>query len=225
MGRKGNKYKDLSELALSMGGDLFGVADLERVRADTDLLDSCYNNYSRGVSVGVALDGAVLDGIVDGPTAAYADEYQRVNAILDSIAVSLEESLMQGGARALRIPASEVVDWEELRGHLSHKLIGHYAGHGWIGRNILLVNPRHGSRVRYVTVLTDAALEPDTMMEADCGECLHCVSICPAGAAAVDPSRFDLGACFNKVSEFNERLDKPHFICGMCIKACCGDKS
>jgi epoxyqueuosine reductase QueG len=220
-----NTYEDLRALALSMGVDLFGVADLERVRSDTDLLDSCYNNYIRGVSVGVALDETVLAGIVDGPTLEYSREYQRINWILNSIAEALEERLKKGGADALRIPASEVIDWEKLRGHLSHKLIGRYAGHGWIGKNILLVNPALGSRVRYVTVLTDAPLEPDAPMDIDCGKCSRCVVACPAGAAADDPARFDLQACFNKVAEFNERLDKPHFICGMCIKACRGKKA
>ena len=218
-------YEDMRALALSMGADLFGVADLDRVRADTDLLDSCYNNYIRGVSIGVALDGAVLKGIVDGPTLEYSREYQRVNGVLDSVAEALEERLKGNGADALRIPASEVIDWEKLRGHLSHKLIGRYAGHGWIGKNILLVNPALGSRVRYVTVLTDAPLEPDAPLDADCGKCSNCVVVCPAGAAADDPSCFDLKACFNKVAEFNERLDRPHFICGICIKACRGKKA
>ena len=218
-------YEYLRALALSMGADLFGVANLDRVRADTDLLDSCYNNYTRGVSVGVALDEAALAGIVDGPTLEYCSEYQRINGVLDSIAQALEEELRQGGADALSIPVSEVIDWEKLRGHLSHKLIGRYAGHGWIGKNILLVNPALGSRVRYVTVLTDAPVKPDAPMEIDCGKCSRCVVVCPAGAAADDPERFDLQACFNKVAEFNERLDRPHFICGMCIKACRGKKA
>ena len=217
-------YEDLQQLALSMGASLFGVADLDRVRADTDLLDACYDNFTRGISVGARLDAAVLAGITDGPTIEYSREYQRVNKVLDSAAEALESSLNSEGSRALRIPASEVTDWEKLRGHLSHKLIGRYAGLGWIGRNILLVNPEFGSQVRYVTVLTDAALDIDNPLEADCGKCSTCVAVCPAGAAANDPANFDLGACFNQVTEFNERLDKPHFICGICIKACRGKR-
>jgi epoxyqueuosine reductase len=217
-------YEDLQQLALSMGASLFGVADLDRVRADTDLLDACYDNFTRGISIGTRLDAAVLAGITDGPTIEYSREYQRVNKVLDSAAEALESSLNSEGSSALRIPASEVTDWEKLRGHLSHKLIGRYAGLGWIGRNILLVNPEFGSQVRYVTVLTDAPLDADRPLEADCGTCSTCVAVCPAGAAADDPSNFDLGACFNQVTEFNERLDKPHFICGICIKACRGKR-
>jgi epoxyqueuosine reductase len=218
----GATYENLRELALSMGASLFGVADLDRVRADTDLLDACYDRFTRGISVGVRLDATALAGITDGPTTEYAREYQRVNAVLDSVAEALERRLVSEGADARRIPASEVTDWEKLRGHLSHKLIGRYAGLGWIGRNILLVHPEFGSRVRYVTVLTDAALDADSPMEADCGTCLACVAVCPAGAPAEEPSGFDLPVCFAQVTEFNERLDRPHFICGICIKACRG---
>ena len=218
----GATYEALRRLALSMGADLFGVADLDRVRADTDLLDVCYDNLTRGISIGAAVNEAALEGIVDGPTLEYSREYQRVNKKLDEIASALEARLSAAGAAVERIPASEVIDWEELRGRVSHKLIGRYAGHGWIGKTILLVNPELGSRVRYATVLTDASLDVDAPIDMDCEECSRCVVRCPAGAASDDPSRFDLGACFNKLGEFNERLDEPHFICGICVKACRG---
>jgi len=212
----------LKRLALSMGASLFGVADLDAIRADTDLLDAAYNACTRGISIGVRLDEAVLEDIVDGPTPEYCREYLRVNKTLNSIAEAVEREITSTGAHALRIPASEVVDWEKLRGHVSHKLIGRYAGHGWIGKNILLVNADFGARVRYVTVLTDAELKPDSLVDGDCRKCARCVVVCPANAAGDAPSEFDLQACFNKLAEFNDRFEEPHFICGMCIKACKG---
>jgi epoxyqueuosine reductase QueG len=217
-------YEHLRDLALSMGASLFGAADLDRVRADTDLLDACYDDFTRGISVGVGLDPAVLAGITDGPTLEYSREYQRVNKVLDSIAEAIERRIASEGSNALRIPASEVTDWEALRGHVSHKLIARYAGLGWIGRNILLVSPEFGSQVRYVSVLTNAAIDVDVPLEDDCGTCTTCVAVCPAGAPAEEPSDFDLPACFAQVTEFNERLDRPHFICGICIKACRGKR-
>jgi epoxyqueuosine reductase len=218
----GGTYEKLKQMAFSMGACLFGVADLDRIRADTELLNSCYDIYSRGISVGVKLDDSVLAGIEDRPTSEYCSEYLRVNEILNSVATALTNKLKMMGSDAIAIPASEVIDWENLRGHLPHKLIGRYGGLGWIGRNILLVNPDFGARVRYVTVLTDAALESDSAIDEDCGKCMRCLTVCPARAAAEDPSQFDLKACFNKLAEFNEVLDKPHFICGICVKACRG---
>jgi epoxyqueuosine reductase len=215
-------YERLRDRAMSMGACLFGVADLDRVRADTDLLDSCYDAYYRGVSVGVGLDEGILAGINDGPTPEYVHEYLRANVLLDSIAVALVDELRKIGKKALRIPASEVIDWERLRGHLPHKLIGRYAGLGWIGKNILLVNPLYGARVRYVTVLTDAFLKSDSLIEEGCGNCVRCAVVCPAHAVVGESSGFNLSACFNKLAEFNELLGAPHFICGVCIKACGG---
>ncbi|UCD56835.1 MAG: hypothetical protein JSV16_13575 [Candidatus Hydrogenedentota bacterium] len=212
----------LDELALSMGACLFGVADLDRIRADTDLLSACYDIYSRGISVGVRLSESALADIVDGPTPDYCREYRRVNELLDSIAEALTAEIRAMGASALHIPASEVVDWENLRGHLPHKLIGRYAGHGWIGKNILLISPHFGARVRYVSVLTDLMLGPGSPIEDECGKCARCVAVCPAHAATNDPARFDLWACFNKLAEFNERLGEAHFICGLCVKECRG---
>ena len=219
---KGVVYNKLKMRAVSMGACLFGVADLDRVRMDTELLNECYNSYSRGISVGVELNDSSLAGIVDGPTPEYCREYLRVNGVLDSIAGALVAELEAMKADAQAIPASEVVDWENLRGHLPHKLIGRYGGLGWIGRNILLVNPDFGARVRYVTVLTDAELEPDSPVEEDCGKCARCVKVCPAHAVADEPSQFNLSACFTKLGEFNEILGEPHFICGMCVRACRG---
>jgi epoxyqueuosine reductase QueG len=221
----GDGYERLRQRALSMGASLFGVADLDRVRAETDLLDACYDRYTRGISIGVRLDEAVLADITDGPTRAYCSEYLKVNERLDAIAGTLTDELKSMGADVVRIPASEVVDWERLRGHVSHKLIGRYAGLGWIGKNILLVNPTYGAQVRYVTVLTDAALEADFPLDGECPGCRRCAEVCPAGAVADMPADFDLGACFSKLAEFNERLGEPHFICGICVKACRGDAS
>jgi len=220
-GDKGAKAR-LKRSALSMGASLFGIADLVAIRADTNLLDACYDRYTRGISIGVRLDDSVLADMDDGPTPEYCRDYLRANELLDSIAEAVAAEIRASGAEALPIPASKVIDWEQLRGHVSHKLIGRYAGHGWIGKNILLVNPDFGARVRYVTVLTDADLAPDAPLEEDCRTCARCVVVGPARAPADAAADFNLQACFNKLAEFNERFDEPHFICGLCVKACEG---
>lgn len=215
-------YERFRAVTRSNGATLFGVADLDRIRADTDLLDARYNVYARGISVGVTLNDESLATITAGPTPEYCEEYLRANRVLDTIASALVEEIRSTGGSSIAIPASEVVDWERLRGHLPHKLIARYAGLGWIGRSILLINPEFGARVRYVTVLTNIMLPADAPMDADCGECVRCVAVCPANAPKNEPAHFDLRACFDKLAEFNERLDKPHFICGLCVKICKG---
>jgi epoxyqueuosine reductase QueG len=217
-----NDTHDLKEFVIARGATLFGVADLALIRSDTDLLDHCYDSYTRGISIGVALEPEALAGVNGGPDRAYCDEYLRVNVLLDSIAEDVVTQLKARGAKAIRIPASEVVDWERLRGHLPHKLIGRYAGLGWVGRSILLINPRFGARVRYVTVLTDLALEPQAPVGEDCGSCSRCVAQCPANAIGPNPADFDMSACLGQLIRFNEILGEPHFICGVCVSACKG---
>jgi epoxyqueuosine reductase QueG len=168
------------------------------------------------------LDAAALADVIGGPSRPYVDEYLRVNLLLDSIAGEVATNITAEGFRAERIPASEVVDWEKLRGHLPHKLIGRYAGHGWIGRSILLVNKDYGAHVRYVTVLTDLPLEAASPVAGACGACVRCLSACPAEAIKKDPSQFNLKECFNQLQRFNDMLGEPHFICGLCVSVCKG---
>ena len=90
-------------------------------------------------------------------------------------------------------------------GHVSHKMIARFAGLGWIGRNILLVNPRYGSRVRYVSILTDMPLKIDGENPDSCGSCRKCISACPAGAIKERPEDFDLNACYQQLDYFRKK--------------------
>ena len=124
------------------------------------------------------------------------------------------------GHQAMAVPASQIIAHDPMRGLLSHRLVGWAAGLGWWGRNNLLVNPRFGSQMRYVTVLTDAELEPDEPLEADCGDCVACVEVCPAGAIQVERDQFDLARCKAKLDEFGKLPYISQHICGVCLKAC-----
>jgi epoxyqueuosine reductase QueG len=85
--------------------------------------------------------------------------------------------------------------------------------------------PRHGSRVRLVTILTDAPLDADRPMEFSCGKCVACVKVCPAKAIKGKPADFDLGACYAKLSEFARIQYVGQHICGVCVKACSPDNA
>jgi len=126
------------------------------------------------------------------------------------------------GWSALPIPSSQTIDWENQRGHLSHKEVAQQAGLGWIGRNNLLVNPDFGSRVRLVTVLTDFPIPCDKTTEDGCSECRDCLGVCPAGAIKERLEDFDRIACYRKLDEFRKICKIGHHICGICVKACRG---
>jgi epoxyqueuosine reductase QueG len=82
------------------------------------------------------------------------------------------------------------------------------------------VNPRFGSRVRYVSVLTDAPLEPDSPLKRDCGTCVACVRVCPAHAIKARHEEFQLDACYQTLCEFARIPFVGQHICGVCVKAC-----
>ncbi|HID95309.1 MAG TPA: epoxyqueuosine reductase [Candidatus Latescibacteria bacterium] len=215
-------YQWLRDFALKKGISLFGVArldDLESVRSNLASLEwpskPCY-----AVSLGVRLSHQVIEGIQDEPTLLYSWHYRQANIFLDRIAFEISLLIQDQGYRVLPVPASQIIDWERQVGHLSHKHVGVLSGHGWIGRNNLLVNPQFGARVRYVTVLTDIPLRTDRPVEGWCGDCRACIGACPAQALGELPADYDFQRCFQKLKEFRKRVG--HYICGVCIKACKG---
>jgi epoxyqueuosine reductase QueG len=216
----------LKALCRQWGGSLFGVADLRSFKKDGILLPpSLIDQLSFGISIGYHLSDAILEEIENQPTPLYFHHYQRVNILLDTIGL-IVTSVIQGlGYQAMPIPASQIVDWKNQRGHLSHKHVARAAGLGWVGRNNLLVNEKFGSRIRLVTILTDLPLMIDSPSLRDCGSCRNCLSVCPAGAIAERKEDFDHLRCYEQLRTFAKTLHFSHNICGVCVKACRGPKS
>jgi epoxyqueuosine reductase len=210
----------LRKFSHDAGIDLFGVADIVPIRGEFLLADALKNSFDRGISIGKRVLGTVLDDIDSHPTALYLHHYRQLNFFLDRAALILAALIRDRGFRALPIAASQILDWEKQRAHLSHKKVGRLAGLGWIGRNNLLVHPEFGSQFRLATVLTDMPLEPDKPLDMDCRGCFNCLATCPAGAIRENPEDFDHVACFEKLKEFRRSGIVGQFICGVCVKAC-----
>ena len=212
----------LETLAMGAGFDLCGVADVSSLRADFLLEPKTRDRFGLAVSLGKRLNDAVLDDIGDHPTPLYFHHYRQTNAFLDRGALLLADAIQRAGFAALPVAASQIIDWDKQRAHLSHKHVGRAAGLGWFGRNNLLVNPALGGRFRLVTVLTDMPLDPDTPSAESCGTCRACLATCPAGAIKDRREDFDHTACFEKLKEFQRQRLVSQFICGVCVKACRG---
>ena len=102
--------------------------------------------------------------------------------MLDDIALRVSQCLQHAGAKALPIPASQLLDKTNWRSYISHKAVAVAAGVGWQGKSLLVVNPEHGPRIRLVTILTDASLDADKPIKNKCGKCPACSKACPAQA-------------------------------------------
>ncbi len=216
-----DNYGNLKSFCLSNGASLFGAADVRELRGTFRYLPGeILKRLDFAISLGFRLSNSIIEGIVDKPTRIYFHHYKQVNYFLDRLALKITAYVQEQGWEALPIPASQVVNREKQEGHVSHKAIAAAAGLGWIGRNNLLVNPEFGSRVRYVTVLTDFPLAVDKPLDRDCGQCRRCLDCCPAGAIKESPGDFDHLACFKQLDSFRRTCSIGHHICGVCVKAC-----
>ncbi len=215
----------MKDLCRQWGGSLFGVADLHSFNKAQILLPPLLiDPLSFGISIGYRLSDVILEEIENQPTLLYFHHYQRINILLDTIGLVMASAIQDLGYQAMPIPASQLVDWKTQKGHLSHKHLARAAGLGWIGRNNLLVNGEFGSRIRLVTILTDLPLKSNSPSESNCATCRSCLAACPVGAIKERPEDFNHTRCYEQLRAFAKTLHFSHNICGVCVKACRGQK-
>ncbi|WP_027186426.1 4Fe-4S double cluster binding domain-containing protein [Desulfovibrio inopinatus] len=211
------------------GADLVAVADTTRLAGIETEPAGLLDGFPRAVSMAVRLSSAIVDQTKTGPTPLYSQHYIRVNNLLDDLAVRLTNRLQEEGARALPLPASQILCETRFTSYLSHKAVAIAAGLGWQGKSLLLVTPQYGPRVRLVTVLTDHPLPPNEPLTNHCGKCTACTDACPAGAIknvntqlhyATRNEAVDLDACVRKLREFSTQDHIRPYICGVCVSAC-----
>ncbi len=217
-------YSALKKFCRDEGIDLFGVADITRIKNEFKISPKTLQDLDKAVCLGVMLSGSILSEIEELPTKLYFHHYKIVNSFLDHVALKLCNIIQKKGFSALAIPATQIIDWEKNTAHLSHRRLGALAGLGWIGRNNLLVNEKLGSQFRLVSILTNMPLKIDKLSKKDCGDCRLCVKICPSGAIRESPSDFDHLKCFEKLKSFQAQRQVEQFVCGVCVNVCRGNK-
>jgi len=160
--------------------ELWGAADLRDFKTPND---SDGRNFPVALSFAIPMTPAIMAGIQNGPNQAYAEEYTRVNDLINKNAQRLAAEIRRNGFQALALAASERSDPVNIKGDFPQKTAATRAGLGWIGRHCQLITRRFGSWVRLGTVFTDMALAHGTPMERSyCGTCTRCVEACPADA-------------------------------------------
>jgi len=220
---KEQNYARIRDWLVEQGVTLFGVADIQPLRNEfIHLPKQLINSFASAISFAVRLSDTILEEIDDRPTQLYFHHYRQANFFLDRVAFSLVQFIQQFGYNAFPIPASQIINWENQRGHLSHKKVAKEAGLGWVGINNLLVNPTYGARIRLVTVLTDFPLKHDHPIEGSCDGCKRCVNVCPAEAIKERQEDFEHLKCFEQLQLFKKREQIGQYICGICVKACGG---
>ena len=230
--------------AKAMGATYFGVADLAPVR-DTvvtqggDFLAA----YPTGVSAGIVLADGVVDQLYEHTNINIASLYSHhiysfIRERIEHLATVIASQIEQSGYSAIPIAQGRPYNKVKLAGVVSHKLVAHLAGLGWIGKNSLLVTKLHGPRVRWVTVLTDAPLISTggkliSGSDSPCKSCTLCVELCPVQAFTGVPfstsghvdDRFQREKCSQYLTERNIKYGSPTYgtpqaSCGVCVYVC-----
>jgi len=221
---------DIKTFCKSNGADLVGIADLEPFKHGWIVLpQNLLEPYTRAISIAMRVDDDIINSIFDGPTLEYAQHYRSVNASLDRITSQLVQWIVDKRFNAMAIPASHIVDENNLLGSISHKAVARMAGIGWQGKSLLIISPEFGPRIRLATVLTNMPLEIDQPLKNRCGRCMECVKACPASAIKNVSTESHYGSrdeaihlnkCLGKLCEFKARPGVGALICGVCIKVC-----
>lgn len=224
------KKSELISTLQGWGASVVRVADTARLAGIQTEPADLLADYPRAVSIAVRLSDAIMDGIDNQPTPLYSSHYSRANALLDDLGIRTANLLQAAGADAVPIPASMIIDAEKWTSFISHKAVAVAAGIGWQGKSLLVVSPDYGPRIRLVTILTNADLEPDLPLENRCGKCSICGDHCPAGAIrgastqshyASRDEAIDLDRCVYQVRDvFGSIPNTVPLICGVCIAVC-----
>jgi epoxyqueuosine reductase len=180
------------------------------------------------ISLAVPMPPPIMASIRRGPNRAYADEYDRVNDLLNALSGELALEIERRGHRALALAASTRTDAANVRGDFPHKTAATRAGLGWIGKHCQLITRPYGSWVRLGTVFSDLQVPCGPPRERGfCGRCRRCVDACPARALkgrAWHPGLpreeiLDVRACDGWKKEHYFEYHSGH-VCGICSAVC-----
>jgi epoxyqueuosine reductase len=174
-------------------------------------------NYYHGPANPGPPPGASMTGRV--AQYAWSSDYHDVlGQRLEQLAEAIRE-LVPGARTRCYVDAGPVPERE----------LAQLAGLGWIGKNMMLINPEIGSFTFIGVVLTDADLEPDPPFETDrCGTCTRCLDACPTQAFA-GARDLDARACISYLTiehrgSFTEtqraQVEDWVFGCDVCQDVC-----
>ncbi len=181
--------------SLALGADLIGFGNVERCR-HAPLMMSPQGVYPgcRTVIV-MALkhpDACIELGGETHPQeiGPYTVQYL-MNSRLDELSYRMATFIERSGYGAIPVVSSNIWRYNEYKDlnavfapDISHIYMAVVAGLADMGFNGLALTPEYGARNRFVTVLTNAELEPDPLIPPGtvCDECMLCRKHCPTQA-------------------------------------------
>ena len=102
------------------------------------------------------------------------------------------------------------------------------SGLGWLGKNSLLINKKHGSFFFLAELIIDLELAYDGPIKDYCGTCTKCIDACPTDAI-IDSGVLDASRCISYLTielkeaiqtEFQGKMENWVFGCDICQEVC-----
>jgi epoxyqueuosine reductase len=219
------KLTDLiKKYAVDQDVDLIGIASVDRFEGapegfhPTDLLGA---TQSVIVTARTLLSGILDELSPERQRLSYKHHmFAHLNTLNTLTAYELGRFLEKKGYKAFVVQPTTPYYAQELRGVMSHRHAAVRAGLGVFGKSNLVLTKEFGPRQRFCTVLTDAKLRPNPMIQGDlCQECLACRNVCPVQAWDSESGKFYKPVCarHQKWNRADQECKEP---CGLCIQVC-----
>jgi epoxyqueuosine reductase len=193
----GDLERLIEDTARSLGADLVGITNVERLAGGPPSADPRYvlPGARSVVTFALALEEkALVDFVTKSSWVPHCEDRKRLVRSLYVLAEAVTELLESLGYRAVAVDinnsyrpepgAADVTEMTEFHPDFSHRYAAVAAGLGRIGWSGNLMTPQFGSRVELGSVITDAVLQPgEALPDADhpCDGCRACVGVCPVG--------------------------------------------
>ena len=214
----------VKDLALKCGVDLVGVASVDRFEGapqgfhPTDVMNSTKSiiTFARKFTMGI------LDELAPGrQRLSYKHHmYAHKNTYNTFTGYDIARYLEDKGHKAFIIQPTTPYYAHEYRSVMSHRHAAIRCGLGVFGKNNLVLTKEFGPRQRFCTVLTDAALDPDPMIDEDlCKRCNICRDACPVQAWDPKSGIFYKPVCAHH-QNWNRADQECKQPCGICIQTC-----
>ena len=191
----------VKNFAFELGADLVGFGDIGRCR-NAPLMMSPQGILPTARTVIVMgihhPDACIERGGETHPQeiGPYSVQYL-MNSRLDEMSYRLATFLERQGHGAIPIASSNIWRYNQYKDlkavfapDVSHIYMAVVAGLADMGFNGLAISPQYGARNRFVTVITDAVIEPDPLIPPGsvCDRCMLCRRHCPSKALSKEIS-------------------------------------
>ena len=115
---------------------LWGAADLRNFSTPRDQTGK---KFLFAISFVIPMNPKIMGSIQKRPNHAYADEYARVNNLINELSTALAAETKARGFQSRPLAASVRSDPVNIKGDFPHKTSATRAGLGWIGRHCQLI--------------------------------------------------------------------------------------